>query len=94
MVSPIVPIIVSTNGLIAKSEQHMGRFSLGSWIRGLIKKALHLDTARIVRRILFLELSPPVAWTLFLISVAVLYIFNVDIFKTFLTIVLDAGSLV
>ena len=56
----IVPIIVSGNGLIAKSlEQYPRRLSLGlgSWIRGLTQKAVLLDTARIVRRV--------VAWTLF-----------------------------
>ena len=47
----IVPIVVTANGLIAKSlEEHLLRLSLGGWIKGLI-----LDTARIVRRFLSLE---------------------------------------
>lgn len=53
----IVPIVVSANGLIAKSlDQHLERLSLGSWIKGQIQKAVILDTARIVRR--FLSLRP------------------------------------
>ena len=53
----IVPIVVSANGLIAKSlDQHLQRLSLGSWIKGQIQKAVILDTARIVRR--FLSLRP------------------------------------
>ncbi|KAJ8723807.1 hypothetical protein PYW07_007787 [Mythimna separata] len=53
----IVPIVVSVNGLIAKSlDQHLRRLSLGDWIKGLIQKAVLLDTARIVRR--FLSLKP------------------------------------
>ena len=52
----IVPIVVSANGLIAKSlKPHLRRFSLGSWIRGLIQKTVLLDTARIVWRFLSLE---------------------------------------
>ena len=52
----IVPIVVTANGLIAKSlDQHLRRLSLGSWIKGLIQKAVLLDTARIVRRFLSLE---------------------------------------
>ena len=52
----IVPIVVSANGLIAKSlDQHLRRLSLGSWIKGLIQKAVLLDTARIVRRFLSQE---------------------------------------
>ena len=52
----IVPIVVSANGLIAKSlDQYLRRLSLGSWIKGLIQKAVLLDTARIVRRFLSLE---------------------------------------
>lgn len=53
----IVPIVVSANGLIAKSlDQHLKRLSLGGWIKGQIQKAVLLDTARIVRR--FLTLQP------------------------------------
>ena len=52
----IVPIVVSANGLIAKSlDQHLRRLSLGSWIKGMIQKAVLLDTARIVRRFLSQE---------------------------------------
>ena len=52
----IVPIVVSANGLIAKSlDQHLRRLALGSWIKGLIQKAVLLDTARIVRRFLSQE---------------------------------------
>ncbi|CAH0678041.1 unnamed protein product [Spodoptera exigua] len=52
----IVPIVVSANGLIAKSlDQHLRRLSLGGWIKGLIQKVVLLDTARIVRRFLSLE---------------------------------------
>ncbi|KAI8429903.1 hypothetical protein MSG28_000381 [Choristoneura fumiferana] len=53
----IVPIVVSANGLIAKSlDQHLKRLSLYGWIKGQIQKAVLLDTARIVRR--FLTLRP------------------------------------
>ena len=53
----IVPIVVTANGLMAKSlDQHLSRLSLGGWIKGLIQKAVLLDTARIVRR--FLSLQP------------------------------------
>jgi len=53
----IVPIVVSANGLIAKSlDQHLERLSLDGWIKGRIQKAVLLDTARIVRR--FLSLQP------------------------------------
>ncbi|XP_061704430.1 uncharacterized protein LOC133515871 [Cydia pomonella] len=53
----IVPIVVSANGLIAKSlDQHLERLSLGGWIKGQMQKAVILDTARIVRR--FLSLQP------------------------------------
>ena len=52
----IVPIVVTANGLIAKSlDEHLSRLSLGRWIKGLIQKAVLLDTARIVRRFLSLE---------------------------------------
>ncbi|XP_072943499.1 uncharacterized protein [Epargyreus clarus] len=52
----VVPIVVSANGLIAKSlDQHLRRRSLGSWIKRLIQKAVLLDTARIVRRFLSQE---------------------------------------
>ena len=52
----IVPIVVTANGLIAKSlDEHLSRLSLGGWIKGLIQKAVLLDTARIVRRFLSLE---------------------------------------
>ena len=53
----IVPIVVSANGLIAKSlDQHLKSLSLDGWIKGQIQKAVVLDTARIVRR--FLTLRP------------------------------------
>lgn len=53
----IVPIVVSVNGLIAKSlDQHLKRLSLNGWIKGQIQKAVLLDSARIVRR--FLSLQP------------------------------------
>ncbi|PZC71792.1 hypothetical protein B5X24_HaOG212440 [Helicoverpa armigera] len=46
----IVPIVVTANGLIAKSlDEHLMRLSLGGWIKGLIQKAVLLDTARIVK---------------------------------------------
>ena len=49
----IVPIVVSANGLIANSlDEHLRKLSLGSWIKGLIQKAVLLDTARIVRKFL------------------------------------------
>ena len=52
----IVPIVVSANGLIANSlDEHLRKLSLGSWIKGLIQKAVLLDTARIVRRFLSQE---------------------------------------
>ncbi|CAH2235049.1 jg5026 [Pararge aegeria aegeria] len=44
----IVPIVVSVNGLLAKSfDQHLKKLSLGCWIKGQIQKAVVLDTARI-----------------------------------------------
>jgi hypothetical protein len=53
----IVPIVVSANGLIAKSlDHHLKRLSLDGWIKGRIQKAVLLDSARIVRR--FLSLPP------------------------------------
>ena len=52
----IVPIVVTANGIIAKSlDEHLRRLSLGSWIKGLIQKAVLLDTVRIVRRFLSQE---------------------------------------
>ena len=52
----IVPIVVTANGLMAKSlDEHLSRLSLGGWIKGLIQKAVLLDTVRIVRRFLSLE---------------------------------------
>ncbi|CAH2237467.1 jg12800 [Pararge aegeria aegeria] len=52
----IVPIVVSVNGLLAKSfDQHLKKHSLGCWIKGRIQKAVVLETARIVRT--FLTLS-------------------------------------
>ncbi|CAH2268555.1 jg2242 [Pararge aegeria aegeria] len=52
----IVPIVVSVNGLLAKSfDQHLKKLSLGCWIKGRIQKAVVLKTARIVRRFLNLE---------------------------------------
>ncbi|CAH2267649.1 jg15258 [Pararge aegeria aegeria] len=52
----IVPIVVSVNGLPAKSfDQHLKKLSLGFWIKGRIQKAVDLETARIVRRFLTLE---------------------------------------
>ncbi|CAH2218490.1 jg2973 [Pararge aegeria aegeria] len=53
----VVPIVVSVNGLLAKSfDQHLKKLSLGCWIKGRIQKAVVLETARIVRRFLTLEL--------------------------------------
>ncbi|CAH2265665.1 jg4915 [Pararge aegeria aegeria] len=52
----IVPIVVSANGLLAKSfDQHLKKLSLGCWIKSRIQKAVVLETARIVRRFLTLE---------------------------------------
>ncbi|CAH2218509.1 jg623 [Pararge aegeria aegeria] len=52
----IVPIVVSVNGLLAKSfVQHLKKLSFGCWIKGRIQKAVVLETARIVRRFLTLE---------------------------------------
>ena len=51
----IMLIVVTINELIAKSLDQDLRISLGSWIKGLIQKAVLLDTARIVRRFLSLE---------------------------------------
>ncbi|CAH2108107.1 unnamed protein product [Euphydryas editha] len=52
----IVPIVVSVNGLLAKSfDQHLKKLSLDCWIKGRIQKAVLLETARIVRRFLSLE---------------------------------------
>ena len=72
----IVPIVVTANGIIAKSlDQHLRRLSLGGWIKGLIQKAVLLDTARIVRRFLPQEPWPPVAWTLFPIPVGYYFLY-------------------
>ena len=52
----VVPIVVTANGLMAKSlDQHLQRLSLGSWVKGLLQKAVLLCTARIVRKFLSLE---------------------------------------
>ncbi|XP_045535833.1 uncharacterized protein LOC123721337 [Papilio machaon] len=52
----IVPIVLSVNGLIAKSlDHHLERLSLGKWVKGQAQKAVLLSTARIVRRFLSLE---------------------------------------
>ena len=52
----IVPIVVSVSGLIAKSlHEHLKRLSLSCWIKNPMQKAVLLETARIVRRFLFLE---------------------------------------
>ncbi|CAB3220135.1 unnamed protein product [Arctia plantaginis] len=52
----VVPIVISAHGLVAKSlDQHLQRLALGSWIKGLMQKAVLLDTARIVRKFLSLE---------------------------------------
>ncbi|KAJ0170136.1 hypothetical protein K1T71_014064 [Dendrolimus kikuchii] len=52
----IVPIVVSVNGLIAKSlDRHLERLSLGKWVKGQMQKAVLLSTARIVRKFLSLE---------------------------------------
>ncbi|CAH2230253.1 jg20002 [Pararge aegeria aegeria] len=52
----VVPIVVSVNGLLAKSfDQHLKKLSLGCWIKSRIQKAVVLETARIVRRFLTLE---------------------------------------
>ncbi|CAH2242730.1 jg11459 [Pararge aegeria aegeria] len=54
--STVVPIVVSVNGLLAKSfAQHLKKLSLGCWIMGRIQKEVVLETARIVRRFLTLE---------------------------------------
>ncbi|CAH2227878.1 jg22309 [Pararge aegeria aegeria] len=43
--------------LLAKSfDQHLKKLSLGCWIKGRIQKAVDLETERIVRRFLTLEL--------------------------------------
>ncbi|CAH2232078.1 jg1123 [Pararge aegeria aegeria] len=53
----VVPIVVSVNGLLAKSfDQHLKKLSLGCWIKGRLQKAEVLETARIVRRFLTREL--------------------------------------
>ncbi|CAH2240243.1 jg1800 [Pararge aegeria aegeria] len=45
----VVPIVVSVNGLLAKSfDQHLKKLSLGCWIKGRIQKAVVLETARII----------------------------------------------
>ncbi|CAH2256717.1 jg10950 [Pararge aegeria aegeria] len=47
----VVPIVVSVNGLLAKSfDQHLKKLSLGCWIKGRIQKAVVLETARIRKR--------------------------------------------
>ncbi|CAH2232371.1 jg15309 [Pararge aegeria aegeria] len=52
----IVLVIVSVNGLLAKSfDQHLKKLSLGCWIKCRIQKAVVLETARIVWRFLTLE---------------------------------------
>ena len=52
----VVPIVVSANGLIPNSlDNHLRRLGLGGWIKGLMQKAVLLETARIVRRFLSLE---------------------------------------
>ncbi|CAH2227606.1 jg25108 [Pararge aegeria aegeria] len=52
----VVPIVVSVNGLLAKSfDPHLKKLSLGGWMKGRIQKAVVLETARIVRRFLTLE---------------------------------------
>ena len=52
----IVPIVVSVNGLIAKSlDQHLKKLSFTCRFRNRIQKAVLLETARIVRRFLSLE---------------------------------------
>ncbi|CAH0696896.1 unnamed protein product [Spodoptera exigua] len=52
----IVPIVVLANGLVPKSlDNQLKRLTLGGWIKGLIQKAVLLETARIVRRFLSLE---------------------------------------
>ena len=46
-----VPIVISGYDLMAKSlDEHLLRLSLGVWVKGLIQKAVFLDTACIVRR--------------------------------------------
>ncbi|CAH2245046.1 jg17443 [Pararge aegeria aegeria] len=53
----VIPIVVTVKGLLAKSfDQHLKKLSLGCWIKGRIQKAVVLETARIVRRFLTLEL--------------------------------------
>ncbi|CAH2236251.1 jg7015 [Pararge aegeria aegeria] len=52
----IVPIVVSVNGLFARSfDLLLKKLSLGCWIKGRIQKAVVLETARIVRSFLTLE---------------------------------------
>ncbi|CAH2223111.1 jg58, partial [Pararge aegeria aegeria] len=46
----------NVNGLLKKSfDQHLKKLSLGCWIKGRIQKAVVLETARILRRLLTLE---------------------------------------
>ena len=53
----IMPIVVSVNSLKAKNlDQYLKRLSLSCWIKNRIQKAVLLETARIVRRFLALEL--------------------------------------
>ncbi|CAH2268880.1 jg21151 [Pararge aegeria aegeria] len=48
----VVPIVVSVNGLLAKSfNQHLKKLSLGCLTKGRIQKSVILETARIVRRL-------------------------------------------
>ncbi|XP_050554611.1 uncharacterized protein LOC126911465 [Spodoptera frugiperda] len=52
----VVLIVVSVNGLIPNSlDNHLRRLGLGGWIKGLMQKAVLLETACIVRRFLSLE---------------------------------------
>lgn len=64
----IVPIVVLALGLIPKSlDTYLRRVVSGGWIKGLIQKTVLLETAHIVRRILYLEsLSPDTGRLLFL----------------------------
>lgn len=60
--SATIVLVVSANGLIPKSiDIHLRKLALGGWIKGIetkIQKAVLLETARIVRRFLYLDHAP------------------------------------
>ena len=65
-----ISIVVSANGLIAKSfEQHLRKLSFGSWIRALIGKSVKFFTVNFVRRVRALKPWLPEVWAPFLIPV-------------------------